>query len=256
MVDSNLISKEKNLILFKIWSDVYGIIQKVELNELKNLDNELRNILAEGKEKQASKILLRLNNSPMDETVEKLQQNGFEKKSERIEFKTSIEKFNFSNEAEIQFKSASEMGYLREDVAKLVNEISYNDPDFSPSEDCYEFTDDWYHDSILTSGPEYIFIGFDSLVPVSLVVTQVDLSKGWGRLSYIGVLPSFRSKSVGKLTHQFGIMKLKEIGATVYHGGTNILNFPMIKLFNENKCEFFRKQEEWECEMTKWRLLK
>ncbi len=57
-----------------------------------------------------------------------------------------------------------------------------------------------------------------------------------GTLSYIGILPAFRGRGLGRDLHASGLRLLADAGCTVYKGSTDQRNEPMARVFARNGC--------------------
>lgn len=237
---------EEKLLLFKLWANVYGLIVKNSWSRPKELDDELQRILLEAQSKSVSKIHFRLFNQFSEFEKEVLIKNGFRYVDTRVEFKTELEKFSFDIDSKLEFKNLNEIEWSKENLISFLSEVVKGDPSFDPDENIEDFIEDWFEDKELTVGNNCIYVGVCDDVPMSLAVTQVNLKTGWSRIAYMGILPGFRKQNHGENLHKFAIMKLKEMGGVVYHGGTSMENKPMLSLFKKNGCLYFRTIEEWE----------
>ncbi|MCB9232004.1 MAG: GNAT family N-acetyltransferase [Bacteroidia bacterium] len=67
-----------------------------------------------------------------------------------------------------------------------------------------------------------------------------------GSINYIGILPPFRGKGLGKSLHLLGLHQLKQLGCESYVGSTDSRNEPMLKIFAQNGCQLFAEQHFFE----------
>jgi len=95
-------------------------------------------------------------------------------------------------------------------------------------------------DAVLTHAPECIQVS-----DAGIVVAQVNPRTAWSRITYMGVLPAFRGRGLGRWVHRRGFAMLRGQGGVLYHGGTVETNRPMVRLFEAHACRFHRRLEEW-----------
>jgi len=57
-----------------------------------------------------------------------------------------------------------------------------------------------------------------------------------GSINYIGLLPTYRNRGLGKALHLTGLHQLKALGCKNYFGGTTSNNQAMLKTFKTNNC--------------------
>ncbi len=78
-----------------------------------------------------------------------------------------------------------------------------------------------------------------------MTVVQINPKSGWSRISYMGIVPRFRGKNLGKWVHRYSFRVMKAAGGKQYHGGTVATNKRMISLFELHNCNQFCEMEEW-----------
>jgi ribosomal protein S18 acetylase RimI-like enzyme len=66
-----------------------------------------------------------------------------------------------------------------------------------------------------------------------------------GFIQFIGVLPEYRNRGLGRILLEKGIRMLAESGAKMYTGSTDTLNIPMIKLFTSMGCRRSAVYDIW-----------
>ncbi|RMB62237.1 GNAT family N-acetyltransferase [Tessaracoccus antarcticus] len=72
---------------------------------------------------------------------------------------------------------------------------------------------------------------------IGVVLPQVsDADPRSGILSYLAVMPARRGHGLGRQLHQFGLQRLKELGAVNYRGSTDAENAAMLAIFRANSC--------------------
>lgn len=178
-----------------------------------------------------------------------LDQIGFQKKSGRIEYQCDVQNLQDEEGTPLTWRTAKELDWDIEKIAEFTKEIVKGALDVDPNEKPEDFIQDWLHHNEFTSGPDCIAIGFHENQPCALTVVQINKDSGWSRISYMGIIPSFREKGLGKWVHRHGFTMMKEQGGKLYHGGTHAGNFAMRKLFESHGCQFFCEMEEWSCSL-------
>ncbi len=74
--------------------------------------------------------------------------------------------------------------------------------------------------------------------PVGVVLPQEFAdSEGEGTLFYVGVVPEFRGRHLGRILHARGLAFLRSRGVLRYAGSTDTRNLPMMRIFEVNGCE-------------------
>lgn len=85
--------------------------------------------------------------------------------------------------------------------------------------------------------PDFWFIAQQDGVEVGLILPQQYPDEpGTGTLFYIGVLPAFRGRHLGRALHALGLQLLARRGATLYVGSTDLQNHSMLRIFQANGC--------------------
>ena len=149
------------------------------------------------------------------------------------------------NRTPIKWQTARELAWTAQDLALFTKEVVTNALDVDPNEKPEDFIQDWLHHTEFTHGLDCAGIGFINDKPCALVVAQINKETGWSRLSYMGLVPEFRGKGLGKWVHRHGFEMMKAQGGILYHGGTHAENRPMRKLFKSHGCHVFCEMEEW-----------
>ncbi len=170
---------------------------------------------------------------------------GFKKEAERIEYQCDVSLLPNDVGTPFQWKTAKELGWNKEQVAEFSWNVVEGALDIDPAETPEYFISDWLNHDDLTSGLDCISIGFINSSPCALTVAQVEQKTGWSRISYMGLIPSYRGKGLGKWVHRRGFEMMKAQGGKLYHGGTHGENFPMQKLFLSHGCKLYCEMEEW-----------
>ncbi len=176
---------------------------------------------------------------------------GFRVTGERVEYKTALNSLTSSviEESPIKWCSPLKDKTMKiDEVATLMEEVSEGDPDFDPKTDnAKECIESYLSEDGLYVELDCIQVGYlkDSKDPCCFLIAQVESSSGWSRITYMGIHPKFRGKGLGVWVQRHGIELLKKQGGTEYHGGTNMNNVGMQKVFEKNSCTIFRKLTEW-----------
>lgn len=97
----------------------------------------------------------------------------------------------------------------------------------------------------LTNNLSGIHIGYVNGEPAAYIHVQINPKTGWSRITYMGVLRKFRGQGLGRHVHRHGFAIIRELGGTLYHGGTSSENHAMIQLFETNNCVRFAEMQEW-----------
>jgi hypothetical protein len=242
---------EVGIILFEhLWADVFAF--KIKISKLEGiafLGRGLKEAMTYARRTEARLIMCRLQRDDFgtEEIKFYLQQCGFEKKSQRLEFKKQVSQLPDDNGSPLTWKTAKELSWGPEKLGPLLKEIAQDDPDTDPNEDPIAFMQDFLEDPVLTSGLTCIHIGFLKDEIAALTVVQINPTNGWSRISYMGILPRFRKRSLGKWVHRYGFKMMKSEGGLTYIGGTNTSNTSMIRLFEISGCDKFREMDEWHC---------
>lgn len=236
------------VVLEHLWADVYGIkIKKANsLTDIVQWEQAIRLALQEAKLRDARLVMLRLIRSDgLADLAAQLPKLGFRKKHDRVEFRKPIAALPEDDGSPLSWKTAKELSWSDVDVAKLLGQVAEGDPDPDVTEDPLIFIQDMLADPVLTSGLDCFHIGFFAGNMAALTVVQINPKTGWSRISYMGVVPAFRGKHLGKWVHRYSFRVMKAEGGKLYHGGTVSSNQEMIRLFELHQCERFLEMEEW-----------
>lgn len=237
------------VLLEQLWVDTYGLCySKPEKRLSPKIWSEL---FAQAKNRSlewgALKINCRIRKDYDPETFRSLLQDlGFAKKSERIEYKADLLTLPQEQNTPLSWKTAQELSWNVQQVADFFSKVTFGALDIDPDEKPEDFIQDFLKHDELTSGFDCIGLGFLGQVPCAAVVAQVEKSSGWSRLSYMGLLPSYRGQGLGKWIHRHGFEMMRSQSGQIYHGGTLTHNFPMRKLFESHGCKVFCEMEEWQ----------
>jgi hypothetical protein len=235
--------------LTHLWSSVYGISLKVSSDEATIDDCKviLLQSIASAHTCGAQRLDFRLSaTTPLhDSLAQQLAQMGFQRRHDRLEFRKALNDLPNDDGSPLVWKSALELAYDRNQIASAVDSVTKGDPDHDPSEVPTEFISDFLLHPELTAGPQCISLGFIDGHFAALAVGQVEPASGWSRISYMGIVPAFRSRGLGIWVHRHGFDLMRRQQGIHYHGGTSAENFPMIRLFEKHGCDFYRRMQEW-----------
>lgn len=238
----------------QLWANVYAI--KFNRPERFLMPEEWQHLFHQAKESAlqfgAESLLSRVRLDYEPEVFRSILGSiGFHKSSGRIEYQLSVDQLPVQRGSPILWKTAEELSWKLEDIVQFTFRVTRLALDVDPEEKIEDFVQDWLTHDELSSGPEFINIGFIAHQPVALSVVQINNESGWSRISYMGLIPEFRSQGLGKWVHQQGFQKMKDQGGKTYHGGTHCDNFSMRKLFESHGCKVSSEMEEWTCNLKR-----
>jgi GNAT superfamily N-acetyltransferase len=236
------------LAVMPLWADVFGITYRgLESGAPLSVWTQfLASALIAAREQGAGKLMMRLERKgSAPEIAAELERLGFVRKLERIEYRSPLSELPTEEGTPLTWQHAGEVGLTTQAIAELVLRASEGDPDADPSEDPEKYIVDWLDDPELTCGMHCIRVAqFEGKV-AALVVAQINPKDGWSRLSYMGVLPEFRGRGLGKWVHRHGFAELRRQGGVLYHGGTSSPNLKMRRLFETSGAKLYRVMDEW-----------
>ena len=237
-----------NITLEHLWADVFALKMKVlKIEGVPRLGEVIQEALKVANCLKARMVMFRLikGETASEEISNLLPTLGFKKKSERIEFKKSVDELPGDDGSPIKWKNTEELGWSPQEIAKTLKQVAEGDPDTDPNEDPLLFIQDFLSDPVLTAGPHCIHIGYVDGEIAAFTVVQINPKTGWSRISYMGLMPQFRKQSLGRWVHSYSFKMIKFEGGKLYHGGTTSTNAKMIKLFESSGCDKFCEMEEW-----------
>lgn len=171
---------------------------------------------------------------------------GFNKLHERVEFKTLVADLPAETGTPLKWEAVSASGPIDlEKAAALLGQAGQGDPDWSADDDPRQLLKSYLAEEGLYGGLDAIQVGFLDGRPAAVAVAQVNRETGWSRITYMGILPEFRGRSLGKWLHRRGFAMMQAQGGKEYHGGTVSTNAAMIRLFRSHGCREHRGMEEW-----------
>ncbi|MCO4781665.1 MAG: GNAT family N-acetyltransferase [Candidatus Cloacimonetes bacterium] len=161
----------------------------------------------------------------------------------RYEFKKVLDHNSIYSSETIEFNSYIGWGLSLSEVADIMTESAIGDPDFSEDDNALECLQSYLSDSSMYSQDDCIQVGKIDNEFMSLVIPQSDGT--WGTLTYLGIIPKYRKRGLGKDLHKYGLSCLYKQGTRDYHGGTLETNAAMQRVFQINSCELYRYLEVW-----------
>lgn len=239
-----------DIALEDLWADVFALkIKILKIEALSGLEKTVRQALDVAVSLKARAVMFRLikGETASQKVSDLLPKLGFRKKSERVEFKKSVEELPIEDDLAITWKNAEQLGWSHQEIANTLKQVAEGDPDADPNEDPLLFIQDFLADPVLTSGLRCIHIGFVDDETAALTVVQINLKTGCSRISYMGVVPKIRKSNLGAEVHRYSFRVMKSEGGKLYHGGTTSTNSAMIRLFENSGCHKFCEMEEWNC---------
>jgi ribosomal protein S18 acetylase RimI-like enzyme len=143
---------------------------------------------------------------------------------------------------------ATEPGRELEQAADVMQAVATGDPDFDAEDDALDFLLARRGDPTLPIGPESLQVGSLEGVDAGIVAASVRPSTGWCSLYYMGVVPSFRGRGLGREVMLHGLRVLHAMGGRTYHDGTASQNGPARSLFRRIAERPTRELEQWRLE--------
>jgi GNAT superfamily N-acetyltransferase len=238
----------------KMQNQVYGLTVKTAENHCGDgLNHILQDTIHYLRSISAQKLHYRaIVSHDHAQTLEVLAHFGFKKLNERVEFRTPISKLpNEEGTPLVWHPMQDKSDASIQHHGQLLEACGQGDPDWSPDDNAFELLKEYLSDSALNGAASCVQVGFYQEKSAAMVVAQVNPTTGWSRITYMGIMPEFRGKGLGRWVHRHGFSMLREQGGEIYHGGTLVKNAPMRKLFEAHVCTEFQRLEEWVLELAK-----
>jgi len=249
-------SVRAKLSLFQIVESTYGI-QFFSPSELKQEDSNpmtskewlglLNRALEKLREIGAKEAHIRVTeDKSTQEFFQEIPAMGFVFKFKRIEFRSPLSDLPDEVGTPLQWKIAP----LNDATIATLKAAGRGDPDFDvDGEDVGAVLRGYFEDEVLTNGADCLQIGQINDKDAAIVIAQINPKTGWSRITYMGLLPEFRGRGLGKWVHRHGFAMMRAQGGTLYHGGTLAENTSMIGLFRASGCKEYRRMQEWKCKL-------
>ena len=171
---------------------------------------------------------------------------GFKKLHERVEFKMPVADLPAEIGTPLKWVAVSASGPMDEEsAAALLGQSGQGDPDWSADDDPRQLSKSFLSEKGLYGELDAIQVGFLDGRAAAIVIAQVNQGTGWSRITYMGILPEFRGRGLGKWVHRHGFAMIRTQGGKEYHGGTVSTNAAMIRLFRSHGCHEYRRMGEW-----------
>lgn len=211
-------------------------IIEIEIQE-KNLVAEIHNAFANylSTEFKPLDIEILSWDKPEQEIINNhLEKSGFKVSKKKVFVEKELKDYVIPYKNQLCFKSLSEVG--EKYFIEMMSQAAIGDPfeeNTDPEKGFQELVDyagekfnaDWW---------KIVYLN-DSAVGVVLPQTFA-YGEDEGTLFYLGVIPEYRGKGLGKIIHAFGLEFLSKNGVLKYKGSTDIENKSMIEIFNKNGC--------------------
>lgn len=238
--------------VFPIQSDCFAMTrlefkqESSEFNTGSIAKDLIFNALKKVKKKGAKRVHLRLiKNEVFSRLYDALSAIGFKILHERIEFKIDVSDLPTDEGSPFVWKQMNSSDkWTIEKIAPLLEKAGSGDPDWDPEDNPLELLKSYLSDPELNGDNECVQVGLLEKKPAAVIVAQVNPSTGWSRITYMGILPPFRGKGLGKWVHRHGFEMMKQQKGKSYIGGTVISNKRMVALFKAHRCKEFQRLVE------------
>jgi hypothetical protein len=116
-----------------------------------------------------------------------------------------------------------------------------------PFEDSSDSGEEDFRELVASAGkaftPQGWFVAFVDREPAGVFLPQrYEDQPELGTIYYLGILPEYRKRGLGRKLHAEGLNFLREMGAKKYVGSTDKANHGMINIFEKNGCHKTRVQ--------------
>lgn len=173
-----------------------------------------------------------------------LKNSGFIFKGPRVEFKSPVEELPGEEGSPLEWNEVDDQKF--DQALKVLEKCLKGDPDWDQDDSDYrQFINSLLRQEGLNNSLSCIHLGIYQGVCAAFVFAQVDPSTGWSRITYMGLIPEYRGKDLGKWVHRHGFKMIRDQQGVIYQGGCLAENKPMISLFHLHKCREFCRYEEW-----------
>lgn len=173
-----------------------------------------------------------------------LQGEGFVRHGGRIEFEAKVE--DLPDERGTPFVWEASTAEMLPVAADLLDAASAGDPSSDPEDRWATLLPALLADPYLNGGPECVHIGRIEGKSAAVVAAQVAPTTGWSRITYMGLLPSWRGLHLGRWIHRHGFQMMREQGGRTYEGGCASDNKAMVALFRGHGCRETVVFDVWE----------
>lgn len=127
-----------------------------------------------------------------------LKEKNFQLMSGRIEYQNDVQKLPDDKGTPLIWTTAERLDWTPKQIVQFTKEVTKYALDVDSNENIDDFIQDWLRHKELSSGRRCIAIGYYQDQRCALAVVQTNEETGWSRISYMGLIPSFRGKGLGK----------------------------------------------------------
>lgn len=164
-----------------------------------------------------------------------LEKSGFKIHKKKVFVEKNLENYFMPYDNPFTFKTLKELG--EEFFIEMMVKASIGDPfenmESNPEKEFKELVD--YAGEKFN--PDWWQIAYLNNIPVGVMLPQLfDYGNEEGTLFYMGIIPEYRGKGLGKILHAIGLEFLSKKKVLKYKGSTDIENKPMINIFMINNC--------------------
>lgn len=164
----------------------------------------------------------------------------------RVEFWAPLADLPDETGTPLQWSSLAPAGkHSFETVTEVLHAAGVGDPDWDPADDAAELLKSYLAEEALIGTPDCVQIASLDGELMGIAIAQVNPGTRWSRITYMGMLPAFRGRGLGKWIHRHGFEMLRAQGGVEYHGGTVAGNHAMEALFLSQGCRPERRLQEW-----------
>ena len=204
----------------------------------------LDDLIAVAEKGDATLLRVRYQQEEFDEQAGALlEAHGFRRTEDRCRFRRRLDDGTVPEpEGRLVWRTLDEFPY--DEVCRVMDAVAVGDPGHDPADRAELALPHFLGDTVLRTTPDVVALGFDAETeqPVAFLCAQVNPRSGWGRIAYMGIVPEWRGRRLGKEVHREGLAMLRRQGGTHYEGGTEIANRPMQALFLAAGCEQFGRE--------------
>ncbi len=170
---------------------------------------------------------------------------GFHFSHVRLEFRAQVADLPDDADSPFHWKAVRTGGpFDLEFAGNLLDQAASGDPDWDAEDRGLPFLHSYLNEKEFSSNLDCIHIGSVDGEPAAIAIAQVNPS-GWSRLTYMGLIPKFRGRGLGRWVHRHGFAMMKAQEGIDYFGGTVQGNTPMVALFLKHACEPYRTLQQW-----------
>jgi GNAT superfamily N-acetyltransferase len=171
--------------------------------------------------------------------VQFLENNGFKIKYSKILYVKNLGEHKFLYKDIFEYESIDEMGL--EKFLKVFKQVVEDDPERDVDPEIY------FNDLVEMAKEKYEPNNWKTVIEdgryIGIIMPQIFPGQfDEGGIYNIGLIPDLRNKGFGRIMFSKCLDILKELGVKKYIGSTNVLNLPMIRVFELSGCnEWFQR---------------